>query len=101
MSFVVSEYSHNLKVKRHTELLNSAVKHDKAEQQTSILKYPRIKTVILNPDKGEEKKGLNIGRLPFMMKPRDSEEETVFSRTSEHLHLLKTTATIPWSDSLD
>lgn len=43
-----------LKVKRHTELLNSAVKHDKAGQQTSILKYPRIKTVILNPDKGEE-----------------------------------------------
>lgn len=42
------------KVKRHTELLNSAVKHDKAGQQTSILKYPRIKTVILNPDKGEK-----------------------------------------------
>lgn len=41
-----------------------------------------------------------MGRLPFMMKPRDSEEETVFSGTSEHLHLLETTATIPWSDSL-
>lgn len=43
-----------LKVKRHTELLNSAVQHDKAGQQTSILKYPKIKTVILNPDKGKE-----------------------------------------------
>lgn len=35
-------------------------------------------------------KGLKIVRLPFMMKPTDSEEETEFSGTSEHSHLLKT-----------